>query len=446
MVRAREVSPVELVRAHLDQIAAQRERINAFASVLEDEALEAARLAEDAVARGEPRGILNGVPLTVKDTFDLEGRPTLAGSRLRAGHRAAQDATAAARLKAEGAILLGKTNCPEFASSYETDNYVTGRTNNPWNPERTPGGSSGGEAAAIAAFCSAGGVGSDAGGSIRVPAHFCGICGLKPTPGRVSIAGHVPAAAHPASLFAAAGPMARSVRDVRLLFAALAGYDHRDPLSAPVPLRPPGAVSRIGIMEQFGRAPVDPEIREAVLAAGRMLEMLGYIVEPFETRGLERAPNLWAFFHGPLLTPFLRRMIEGRESDAHWTLTENLQAAGLQPGAAEVVENLAARDAMRAALLRRMEQTPLMLMPPCGITAFPHRARRFAIGAAEIGLFQAMMPATPWNLLGLPALVLPFALSAERLPIGVQIVGRPWEEETLLEIGVRLGEARGPIQ
>src|SRR5579864_5352094 len=150
MVRDGAISPVELVDSHLKQIEAQSARLNAFVTVLADEAREAATQAQAAVARGESLGLLHGVPLTIKDSFDIAGQPTLCGSRFRLGHRAAQDATSVARLRAAGAIILGKTNTPEFLSNYETDNYITGRTNNPWNLERTPGGSSGGEAAAIA--------------------------------------------------------------------------------------------------------------------------------------------------------------------------------------------------------------------------------------------------------------------------------------------------------
>src|SRR5580658_639201 len=252
MVRDRAVSPVELVESHLAQIAAQNPRINAFVMVLEDEARAAAKLAESAVMHGEALGLLHGIPVTVKDSFDMAGLPTLCGSRFRLGHKAAEDATAVARLRAAGAIILGKTNTPELLSSYETDNFITGRTNNPWNLERTPGGSSGGEAAAIAAFCSPGGIGSDGGGSIRIPAHFCGIAGLKPTPGRVSAAGHFPLIAHPGGLLGVAGPMARSAQDVRLLFSVLAGYDTQDPFSAPVPVRAPVMDGlKVGLMEQF---------------------------------------------------------------------------------------------------------------------------------------------------------------------------------------------------
>src|SRR5579872_532973 len=273
MVRERRISPVELVDAHFRQIAKHNPRVNAFVLLLEEQAREAAKQAEAAVMRGDALGLLHGVPVTVKDSFDTAGVPTLCGSKFRLGHRAAEDATSVARLRAAGAIILGKTNTPEFLSNYETDNFITGRTNNPWNLERTPGGSSGGEAAAIASFCSAGGIGSDGGGSIRIPAHFCGLVGLKPTPGRVSAAGHFPPICHPGGLLSVAGPMARSAQDVRLLFAALAGYDHQDPFSSPVPLRVPVVADlTIGVMEQFYQAPVQPVMQEVVAKAAGTFE------------------------------------------------------------------------------------------------------------------------------------------------------------------------------
>jgi amidase len=448
MVRDRAISPVELVESHLTQIAAQNPRINAFVTVLADEARAAARLAEAAVMHGETLGLLHGVPVTVKDSFDMAGLPTLCGSRFRLGHKAAQDATAVARLRAAGAIILGKTNTPEFLSTFETDNFITGRTNNPWNLDRTPGGSSGGEAAAIAAFCSAGGIGSDGGGSIRIPAHFCGIAGLKPTPGRISASGHFPVLNHPGGLLSVAGPLARSAEDLRLLFAALAGYDSQDPFSAPVPLRPASVTGvRVGVVERFYRVPVDPEIRETVRRAAKALNDLTIPAEPFEPQGLERAPNLWWFFMGQMTARLTQQMIQGRESDVHWTAAE-LLAGGIEqpaPTVEQLLLNLATRDRMRASLLRQMEQFPVLLMPPCGVTAFPHRSRKWKVGGQEIGLFQATMPATPFNLLGLPAVVIPFGMSAEGLPIGVQLVGRPYEEELILELAVRLEVARGTL-
>jgi Asp-tRNA(Asn)/Glu-tRNA(Gln) amidotransferase A subunit family amidase len=448
MVREREISPVELVEAHLRQIEVQNPRLNAFVTVLAEQARREAVSREVQVMRGEALGLLHGVPLTIKDSFDIAGLPTLAGSRFRSGHRAAEDSTAVTRMRAEGAILLGKTNTPEYLTTYETDNEVTGRTNNPWNLERTPGGSSGGESAAIAAFCSAGGLGSDGGGSVRIPAHFCGITALKPTPGRVSAAGHYPAINHPGGLLGVAGPMARTATDLRLLFSALAGYDSQDPFSAPVPLRPAEWDGfRVGVMEQFYDVPVDEEIQAAVREAAALIGELGVPVDRFEPRGLERAPNVWWFFFGRVNALPLSKMIEGRAQEASRTLHEFLESARKEPAPSgeEVLTMLATRDRMRCALLRQMEQWPVLLLPPCGITAFPHGARRYAAGERTIGLFQAMMPVTWVNLLGLPAVVIPFAISAEGLPIGIQLVGRPYEEELLLEMAVRIEEARGPF-
>src|ERR1700720_2383960 len=211
LVRSGSISSLELVDAHLDRIEQRNPYLNAFTMVLAEQARASARRAD----QGLKLGPLHGVPVTVKDSFDAAGLPTRLGSYFAPEAPAAEDSAVVARLRRAGAILLGKTNTPEFLTSYETDNYITGRTNNPWNVDRTPGGSSGGEAAAIASGCSPGGVGTDGGGSIRVPAHFCGIAGLKPTPGRISLIGHRPEEA--STGIAAAGPMARSVADVRLL-------------------------------------------------------------------------------------------------------------------------------------------------------------------------------------------------------------------------------------
>src|SRR5579871_4104437 len=253
LIRARKLSPVELMDAHLKQIEKHNPQINAFIRILEEPARAAAQAAERALSSAGPiLPPLHGIPVSIKDSFNIAGVPTTSGSRFFADSKPARDATGVTRLKQAGAIPIGKTNCPEFLSNYESDNFVTGRTNNPWDLERTPGGSSGGEAAAIALYCSAGGIGSDGGGSIRIPAHFCGIAGLKPTPGRVSAAGCFPPICNPVGPVSVAGPMARSAQDVRLLFAAVAGYDDQDPFSAPVPLRVPVVADlTIGVMEQF---------------------------------------------------------------------------------------------------------------------------------------------------------------------------------------------------
>ncbi len=428
MTRAGAISPAELVEAHLGRI---RPELNAFVA-MRPEAVEEART----IAPGGP---LYGVPITVKDSFDVAGMPTQCGSRLRSATPAATDATAVARLRAAGAIVIGKTNTPEMLASYETDNFITGRTNHPCDPDRTPGGSSGGEAAAIASFCSAGGLGSDGGGSIRIPSHFCGIAGLKPTPGRVPGTGHFPSLGYPGGLVGAAGPMARTAEDLRLLFSVLAGYDPDDSFSAPVRLAEAASAPRVGIWEQFYSVPIDAEIRAQARRAGELLRAV-----EFAPSGLDRAPNLWAFLFSQWPAPAVRKFIEGREEQVHWTLTESL-AAGPPPSGEQVLLTLAARDRMRASLLRQMEDVPVLLMPVCGITAFRHRERRWTIDGKEIGLFQAAMPAVLANVLGLPAVTVPMGHSAAGMPIGVQLVGRPFEDEGLLEVAIQLEKARGRI-
>lgn len=447
-IRSRKLSPVELMEAHLRQIEQRNPQVNAFVTVFAEQARGEALSAQEQLDQGGEVGPLHGVPLTVKDSFDISGFPTTCGSRFFSKLPARLDATAVRRLRQAGAIVLGKTNTPEFLASYETDNYITGRTNNPWDLGRTPGGSSGGESAAIAAFMSAGGIGSDGGGSIRVPAHFTGIAGLKPTPGRVSAAGHVPEMNHPGGLLGVAGPLARTAADLRLLFSVLAGWDSEDPFSAPVPVRQPNVAGiRAGVMEQFASVPVQAVMREAVRKAAAALESLGFPVEEFQAQGIERAPNLWAFFFGELPARVTKELIAGREQEAHWTGTEALERALKQPepSSRKVLECFAERDRMRAGFLRQMERCPVLLLPACGVAAFRHRERQWPTPEKTIGLFEAMMPAIAFNLLGLPGIVIPFGMTEDGLPVGIQLIGRPWEEEMLLEIAVRLEDARGPF-
>ncbi|MCC6391209.1 MAG: amidase [Bryobacterales bacterium] len=435
-VRGRDLSPRELVEAHLDRIERINPEINAFTVIMGEQAMAQARACETYLTEGP----LHGVPVTVKDSFDVRGMPTLSGSKFRLGHIADRDSNAVARLREAGAIVLGKTNVPELLSSYETDNFVTGRTVNPWNAARTAGGSSGGEAAAIAARCSPGGVGSDGGGSIRIPAHFCGLAGVKPTHRRGGGGGQFPLSPPPSGLMSAPGPMARTVADVRLLFEVLQGVDDRDSLSvagsAAGSVRP-----RIGVMRQFYQTPVDSAISAAVERAARTLEGCGYEVEEFSLKGLERAPNVWAFFFGELGSHHTRDFLAGRESEAHWTITENLRDTP-PADARKVVEQFDERERLRALALEQMQRYPLLLMPPASIPAFPHRERRFAIAEHSIGLFAAMALSTVWNLLGFPALVLPFGKTAGGLPVGIQLVGRPFEDETVLRVGEQLEEER----
>src|SRR5580765_1175685 len=236
-IRTKIISPREVVNIHVRRSEVLNPQLNAFTHLDALAANQQAATAEAAIRGGESLGPLHGVPLSVKSCIDVANWPCAAGSLLRKDVRPSNDAVLVRRLRKAGAILLGNTNTPEFLMAYETDNRFAGRTSNPWNQEFSCGGSSGGEAAAIASGCSAGGVGSDGGGSIRVPAHFCGICGLKPTPGRIPATGHYPQSVGPFALLGVVGPMARTVADLKLMFEAMQGPDIGDPGAAPVPVR-----------------------------------------------------------------------------------------------------------------------------------------------------------------------------------------------------------------
>src|SRR5712692_1336281 len=316
-IREKKVSPVEVLDAHLERITALQPKLNAFTYLDAEGARRQARAAENAVMRAEKLGPLCGVPVTVKSCIDVAGWPSPAGSLLRRGYVPEKDATLVARLRGGGAILLGNTNTPEFLMAYETNNLVSGKTSNPWDLARSAGGSSGGEAAAIAAGCSAGGVGSDGGGSIRVPAHFCGICGLKPTPGRIPATGHFPPGGGAVGWNGVVGPMARTIADVRSLFDVMAGPDAGDALAAPVPLRAYREDElrgmRIGILESEALGVATPETRAAVERAAKSLGERGFTVEPFRLEGLDRALDLWWFFFGPVIGDLIRHSVAGHE-------------------------------------------------------------------------------------------------------------------------------------
>jgi Asp-tRNA(Asn)/Glu-tRNA(Gln) amidotransferase A subunit family amidase len=425
-VRQHEVSALELVDAHLSAIERDNPRINAFIEIYASEARER--------ARAPLHGPLAGVPVTVKDSFDIAGHVTNCGSLLRRGIVAERDSTVAERLQNAGAIILGKTSAPEFLYNYETDNRLIGPTNHPWDATRTPGGSSGGEAAAIAGFLSAGGVGSDGGGSIREPAHFCGICGLKPTPGRVPAGGHWPEIAHPTGFMGVAGPMARSVQDTRLLFETLAGHDVRDPFSVPIALRPASLEGlRVAVMDQL---PVRPACAAAVHHAATLLNAEGFSTIPFPFELIEGAHELWRLFFIDLLTPGVRAFIAGREDECSWTGLQLMQYVREEITTARLSECLLQRDRMRACLLQWMGERTVIAAPAFGVTAFPHRERDFE-------LMDAVRPLTPWNLLGMPALVVPMLTGEDGMPAGVQLIGAPYAEELLLQLGERLEDARG---
>jgi Asp-tRNA(Asn)/Glu-tRNA(Gln) amidotransferase A subunit family amidase len=439
-VRSRQISPMELVDAHLAKIEKLNPVLNAFVQVDAERAREAAQKAEKTVMRPASVGPLHGVPISIKSSISVDGLRCEAGTHLRAGFVARQDAPLVTRLKNAGAIILGTTNTPELLMAWETDNLLYGRTNSPWDLERTPGGSSGGEAAAIAAGMSAGGVGSDGGGSIRVPAHFSGICGLKPTPGRIPATGHFPASAGPFASIGVVGPMARTVEDLRILFEVMQGPDVGDTNAAPVPMQWPTNDEvkklKVGFFEDDGRTPVMPEIRSAVRTAAEALRSAGFQVEEFHPEGLEEARVLWWKYFVVAGGMLLRPMFSGRDAAMSPILKQFLDWSGeSEPHSGRsLLDAWIRRDALRAQFFEQMEEYPILLCPPAAVSAFRHGERSWEIDGKTVKYLDAWSYAEFFNLLGNPAAVVPVLQSREGLPVGVQIVGRPWREEEVLSV------------
>ena len=448
-IRSRKLSPVELVESHLRSIASLEPKLNAFVHLDADGARAQARAAESAVSGSEAPGPLHGVPLTVKSSLDVAGWPCPAGSLLRKNYVPRADAPLVARLKSAGAILLGNTNTPEFLMAYEAHNLLSGKTSNPWNLGYSAGGSSGGEAAAIAAGCSMGGVGSDGGGSIRVPAHFCGICGLKPTPGRVPATGHFPSGAGAFGWIGVVGPMARTIADVRALFEVMSGPDAGDAHSAPVSVHAYSErdlrATRIGVLESSALGNATPETRAAVDRAAKTPSDKGLAVEPFELPGLDRALELWWFFFGAVIAHVLNANLAGHESQLSPLLREYLSHA-TSPNPLSIDGFLLAcaeRDLLRERILRQMDNVPILLSPVSSAPAFRHGEGNYRRGT---GYLDTMRFSQWLNLTGFPGASVPIGFSNEGLPIGVQIIGRPFEEELVLAVAEALEQSRGPWQ
>jgi len=426
MIRQREVSPVEVAEAHLERIARLNPSLNAIVTVAPD-VVQRARAAEAALLRGDDVGALHGVPVTIKDTIDTVGLRTTSGSKIRVDYVPETDAPAVARLKAAGAIVLGKTNAAEMAMDYNADNLVFGRTNHPLDPNLTPGGSSGGEAVAIATCMSPGGIGSDLAGSVRIPAHFCGICGLKPTTGRIPGELQFPPSIGPYSLGAVIGPMARTAGDLRLLFGALS----RDPFErSSFNLRG----LRVAWYTDDGVAPVTEETANAVARAARALSDAGLIVEERRPPHVERGNEMWLKVFSRASVVQLRSVYKGRESEAgsfvRWRLgtADNTPAPTLDEYIAFWME----RDRLREELLQWMETTPIIVAPVGATPAYPHDTLKVTVRGSTFGTFRAFSYAQTFSVFDLPVVTVPAGKSNEGLPIGVQIAGTPFAEEMLL--------------
>jgi Asp-tRNA(Asn)/Glu-tRNA(Gln) amidotransferase A subunit family amidase len=291
---------------------------------------------------------------------------------------------------------------------------------------------------------SAGGVGSDGGGSIRVPAHFSGICGLKPTPGRIPATGHFPASAGPFALIGVVGPMARTVADLKVLFEVMQGPDIGDTCAAPVPLRWPSHDEvrklRVGYFEDDGRTPVTPETRAAVRTAAEALRSAGFQVEPFQPEGLEEARRLWHKFFVVAGGMLLRPMFKENDRDLSPILKQLLEWAAAEPAhtGRTLLEAWIQRDLLRARFFAQMQRYPILLCPAAAIPAFRHGERSWQVDGQTVHYLDAWSYTEFFNVLGNPAAVVPVGSSSEGLPIGVQIVGRPWEEEQVLAVAAAL--------
>jgi len=444
-IRLRQLSPVELVQAHLTGIERLNPKLNAFIEVRGERAIAEAQAAESAIMRGEQVGRFHGVPLSIKSCIALAGCKYEAGSPTRRGMRADEDATLVKRLKAAGAIILGLTNTPEMLMAYETANPLYGRTNSPWDFARTPGGSSGGEAAAISSGISSGGVGSDGGGSIRVPAHFSGICGLKPTPGRVPATGHFPESLGPFAALGVVGPMARTVGDLDLLFRTMAGADMGDTSAAPVALSEISDSElrrvRIGYFEEHEDCPATPETKSAVRVAVDCLQQRGFEVVPDVPDVLKQAREYWWTLFVRLGGELLLPIFDGREQETSSILHYACRQS--PPSRQELLDAWFGRDQLRVKLFREMSQTPIIVCPVCAVPAFCHDERSWMINGKSVDYMQAMMYTQWFNLLGNPAAVVPVGESPEGLPIGVQVVGMPYQEELVLKVAAVIESAGG---
>ena len=440
----KQLSATEVVEAHLARIEHVNAQLNAVVTLATERALHEAKRADERIARGKRVGPLHGVPITLKDSFEAAGIRSTASTEGRRNHVPDVDATVVKRLRKAGAIVLGKTNTPEMTMGVDTTSPLFGRTNNPYDPAYSPSGSSGGAAAILAAGGSALDVGSDTGGSIREPAHVCGIVGLKPTAGRLPKTGHaVPFGIGLIDSVTQVGPMARYVDDVELALNVMNGPDGFDFSVVPVPLRRSSTVNlkklRIAYFTHNGLWEVHTDVSAATDNSVAALR-------PLVAKAIEAPPPPIASM-GDLYTSF-------RTGDGGWGLRQLLkrmgtdeagEALGARIAASKLVgtEELASRvlevDQFKAAMHRFMQDYDAIVCPPCPYPPWRH----------ESGLnnrYEEWTYATPFNLTGWPAMVLRAGTSAEGLPVGVQVVGAPWREDVVIAVGKVIERELGGYQ
>ena len=435
LMREKRISPVELTQAYLDRIDTLDDRLGAYISVMRESALGQARQAERAIQAGGPLGSLHGIPVAIKDIIDVAGVLTTAGSRVLADNVADQDSTIVERLNRAGAVLLGKLNLSEFAIGGTID-HPHGTPRNPWNTDHSAGGSSSGSGVAVAAGLCAGALGSDTGGSIRGPASFCGIVGIRPTYGRVTRHAVAPMCWSMDTV----GPMTRSVEDCAIMLAAIAGGDERDPTSSrqPVPDYLDGIEDgahglRVGLpQEMFEYESLDEEIRDAALKAVSVLEEMGAFSAEMSLPASAHSGAVFVASADVDAASFHEPWLKSRPDDYDWNTRTRLESATLIPSRA-YIKAQRGRTLIRRELLEALEHYDVIVTPTGPVTAPSIAASTgspggYYQGRSDLGRRRYTSPAA---LAGLPALSLPCGFSRSGLPIGLQIIGRPFDEATV---------------
>jgi amidase len=439
LIRCREISSVELITAHLERIQQLNPSINALTDLLADSALLQAEAADRMLAAGEALGFIHGVPFSIKDSIDLEGRTTTAGTIGRKhAPPALEDATLVQRLRAGGGIPIAKTNLPDLLFAFETDNLIFGRSNNPYDFSRTPGGSSGGESALIAACGSPLGLGSDAAGSVRVPAAFCGIASIKPTQGRLARTGHVPPTGGWIADLWQIGPMARHTEDLLLAMQLLAGEDGIDISAPPVPLLQTEALqkTRVAFFTYNGTARCTPEIENAIRRCANFLSQTGMIVEERTPPCIEQAFELELSLLGADGVDGIDAYLSAQGSTRIHPLLEGFldRLRPFRATASQLSTRWAQWDEYRSAMARFFQRFDAIVCPVYTQPALQHG------DSLKESNFEGFSYTMAWNVAGVPAATVRCA-EFKGLPINVQIVTKPWRDVLALDI-CRLIERR----
>ena len=444
MIAAGDVSSLEVVDSHLDRIEEVNGWLNAVTRVLADEARVAAKDADKAVAAGDELGPLHGVPCTIKENVDVAGTPTTQGLPIFADLISPTDAPLVERLRSAGAIPIGRTNLPELGLRISTDNPLHGLTRNPWHPERTAGGSSGGEGSAIASGMSPLGLGNDIGGSVRNPAFCCGITAIKPTHGRLpafSVFEHDQNPALSSQIMLTDGPMARSVSDLRTAMGILNGRDIRDPRSVDVPLDGPDAKRQAAVVKHIPGVDCHPSVIEGIERAASSLAEAGWEIVESTPPGIDLCSEIWAHLLGAdvsLLMDAARPILSKEMAEALDSgITEQFSREIISPDVIHVERSRLAREWSLF-----FAENPVVIMPTWPHPPFEHGADIREESRQE--LVETLRFITPANVLGLPSVALPVGVS-DALPQGVQCVADRWRDDLALEAAGDIEESLGII-